>query len=229
MTDNQGEQVTLSDLGIWCGKTYPEPLAATKEKTSKQSSKKSQKSTNQFWGVPQRRKRIALVADFGGLSAPEILFERKGLSWNPAESGAEREGTSEGTGKGAESASGCMTGWDCQSKRIFDPESVCGTLNSGTTEGVNIVPSVFCLQGNGIDRADTAGCNGKGWTEDVSYTLNTIDRPAVMAIQQNASGEVRESDTVYAISTNSNPSGRNFIESCAHGVHALFFYLCLQL
>ena len=33
----------------------------------------------QFWGVPQRRKRIALVADFAGLSAPEILFERKGL------------------------------------------------------------------------------------------------------------------------------------------------------
>lgn len=38
---------------------------------------------------------------------------------------------------------------------------------------------VICLQGNGIDRADTAGCNGKGWTENVSYTLNTIDRPAV--------------------------------------------------
>jgi DNA (cytosine-5)-methyltransferase 1 len=36
----------------------------------------------QFWGVPQRRKRIALVADFAGLSAAEILFERKGLSWN---------------------------------------------------------------------------------------------------------------------------------------------------
>lgn len=28
----------------------------------------------QFWGVPQRRRRIALVADFGGLSAPEVLF-----------------------------------------------------------------------------------------------------------------------------------------------------------
>ena len=36
----------------------------------------------QFWGVPQRRKRIALVADFGGLSAPEILFIRKGMSWD---------------------------------------------------------------------------------------------------------------------------------------------------
>ena len=48
----------------------------------------------QFWGVPQRRKRIALVADFAGLSAAEILFERKGLRWYPAESGEEGEGTS---------------------------------------------------------------------------------------------------------------------------------------
>ena len=31
-------------------------------------------------GTPQRRKRIALVADFAGLTAPEILFERKGMS-----------------------------------------------------------------------------------------------------------------------------------------------------
>ncbi len=38
----------------------------------------------------------------------------------------------------------------------------------------------ICIQGNCIDIADTAGCNGKGWTEDVSYTLNTIDRPAVV-------------------------------------------------
>lgn len=36
----------------------------------------------QFWGVPQRRKRIALVADFGSESASEILFERKGLYGN---------------------------------------------------------------------------------------------------------------------------------------------------
>jgi len=33
----------------------------------------------QFWGVPQRRHRIALVADFRGDSAAEILFERQGL------------------------------------------------------------------------------------------------------------------------------------------------------
>ena len=45
----------------------------------------------QFWGVPQRRKRIALVADFGGDTAPEILFERQGLSGDSEESREERE------------------------------------------------------------------------------------------------------------------------------------------
>jgi DNA (cytosine-5)-methyltransferase 1 len=39
-----------------------------------------------FWGVPQRRSRIYLVADFGGSTAPEILFERNGLSRNFEES-----------------------------------------------------------------------------------------------------------------------------------------------
>ena len=33
----------------------------------------------QYWGVPQRRRRIYLVADFGGQCAREILFEREGL------------------------------------------------------------------------------------------------------------------------------------------------------
>ena len=40
----------------------------------------------QFWGVPQRRKRIALVADFGGESAPEILFECESLCGDIEES-----------------------------------------------------------------------------------------------------------------------------------------------
>ena len=56
----------------------------------------------QFWGVPQRRKRIALVADFGGLYAPEILFERKGLRGYSEEGGTPWQTTAgsatEGTG-----------------------------------------------------------------------------------------------------------------------------------
>lgn len=56
----------------------------------------------QYWGVPQRRRRIALVVDFGGQRAAEILFERtslrgdtepsippwKGIARNPADSPA---------------------------------------------------------------------------------------------------------------------------------------------
>lgn len=56
----------------------------------------------QFWGVPQRRRRIALVADFGGLSAPEVLFERKGLRGDPAQSGK----TQQGAAADAEGSSG---------------------------------------------------------------------------------------------------------------------------
>lgn len=45
--------------------------------------------------------------------------------------------------------------------------------------GIAIVEPTFCIQGNTIDRADTANANGTGVKEDVCYTLNTIDRPAV--------------------------------------------------
>lgn len=59
------------------------------------------------------------------------------------------------------------------------------TITARCGTGGNNVPGViYCLQGNGIDRADTAGCNGKGWKEDTSYTLNTIDKPAVVCAQK---------------------------------------------
>lgn len=51
----------------------------------------------QFWGVPQRRKRISLVADFGGLSAPEVLFVRAGLHGNSEQGEQAGQGTAGGT------------------------------------------------------------------------------------------------------------------------------------
>ena len=48
----------------------------------------------QYWGVPQRRRRIALVADFGGQSAPEILFVRKSLSGHSEQSNTKRQESS---------------------------------------------------------------------------------------------------------------------------------------
>jgi len=45
----------------------------------------------QYWGVPQRRKRIYLIADFASERAGEILFKSEGVCWNPAESRKARE------------------------------------------------------------------------------------------------------------------------------------------
>lgn len=46
----------------------------------------------QYWGVPQRRRRIYLVADFRGGRAKEILFKREGLRWHTAQSGTQGQG-----------------------------------------------------------------------------------------------------------------------------------------
>ena len=54
----------------------------------------------QFWGVPQRRRRIALVADFGGESAPEILFVRKGVSGHTEPSKPKRKEASSDASRG---------------------------------------------------------------------------------------------------------------------------------
>lgn len=60
----------------------------------------------QYWGVPQRRKRIFLVADFGGTSAPEILFKQESLPGYPAEVSRTGQGTSEETQRSAGNSGG---------------------------------------------------------------------------------------------------------------------------
>lgn len=68
----------------------------------------------QFWGVPQRRRRIALVADFGGQSAPEILFIRKGVSGDTDESLPKRQ-------EAPCNASGCTGADDIERVFCFEP------------------------------------------------------------------------------------------------------------
>lgn len=177
----------------------------------------------QFWGVPQRRKRIALVADFGGLSAPEILFERKGLSWDPEPGEAQRQEVAAGTGGGVDSSG---WGWhkgiyyiDADTKA--DP-TICLNDQGGSvmdvTEGVTGTlraqehghqPIVAAFSGGQGEKA-----GGIGYQEEVLPSLkatpsgsNTV--PTVLSIHQNASGEVREGDVAYTVGTNSNASGRN--------------------
>ena len=119
----------------------------------------------QYWGVPQRRRRIHLVLDLGGECAREVLFEREGLRGYFAPSGAQGEGTApdaEGSpgaddrpGAGAGGllipshpgctdgllggldAVNCLTPWDCQSKRIFSPDGCYPTLQAMSGGGAN--------------------------------------------------------------------------------------------
>lgn len=99
----------------------------------------------QHWGVPQRRRRISVVADFGGDTAGEILFERKSVSGNPAESGTARERLAGNAESGAGKTEQCLTAWDCQSKRIFGTEGESPTLQGGVGGGVNN-PAIFCME-----------------------------------------------------------------------------------
>lgn len=168
----------------------------------------------QYWGVPQRRRRISVVADFGGDTASEIQFDGESVSGDIAESGASGEGSAEDAERGfnpavARSLTARADGSPCADR---GPNIVCSphqggcdgggkgalvqTEKSGTL-GTGNDQTIFCLQGNGIDRADTAGCNGKGWREDACYTLNTIDRPAVCAEVRCMTPWDAESQRVY--------------------------------
>jgi DNA (cytosine-5)-methyltransferase 1 len=191
----------------------------------------------QYWGVPQRRKRIYLIADFASERAGEILFEREGVCGDSAEGAEAREGTAAdvegGVGGGSlfepmslleenwseqavknalranASKSGhcivqdgvkCLDPWGCQSKRQHDISGAYPTLQAynggGRADGI-----VYALQGNGIDRSDTAGCNGCGWRVNEMYTLNTIDRPAIAFDCRNNVSNEEVSGTLQAKST----------------------------
>lgn len=144
----------------------------------------------QYWGVPQRRKRIALVADFGGQRAAEILFERTvvpggsdesiptwksitGLTQNRTAGNDRVEKTvipinTQIATRHVSLGERTGMGWG----KAGDPAY---TLQAGHEHGV-----CYCIAGNIVDRSETAGANGVGATENVSYnTLNTVDRHAV--------------------------------------------------
>ena len=247
----------------------------------------------QFWGVPQRRRRIALVADFGGHAAPEILFERSGLSGDSETGRTAGEGTAGDVENGVGAAvfgetgigywqegvqtlraegenrpsrpshvvclndqggsvmgvSGDVTGTLRAQEHGHQPV-VIGCTNRGIAcektetlraESHGAIPMVMgfkpwnsekartlgremekapsletsanaaiCIQGNVVDR--DANCNGKGWKEEKAYTLNTIDRPAVYAIDnhpQDSRVTLREGGIVRTLSKQCGTGGGN--------------------
>lgn len=119
----------------------------------------------QFWGVPQRRRRIALVLDLRGQRAGEILFERTGVSGNPEPSIPPWKGIARNP---ADSAAG--------HDRVVEST---GFTNRGRYSGV--VSETLRAESHGaipmVCAAFTAGqgakANGIGWAEEQAPTLRT--------------------------------------------------------
>ena len=163
----------------------------------------------QYWGVPQRRRRISVVADFGGDTASEIQFDGESLPGDITASGASGEGFAETAEAGASYAVRIRGGCDGGGKGALVQTEKSGTLGTGNDQ------TIFCMatqQGGAElrtdDRAPTltaaAGMSGNnqpvvcagfklgnseqarsiGYQEELSPTLNAEcggNKPAVVA------------------------------------------------
>ena len=83
----------------------------------------------QYWGVPQRRKRIYLVADFAGGSAGKILFESEGVSGYTPQGFRPWQGAAGTFAEGA-GATGCVCLNDQGGSRMDVTEDVVATLRA---------------------------------------------------------------------------------------------------
>ncbi|WP_251209460.1 DNA (cytosine-5-)-methyltransferase [Acetatifactor aquisgranensis] len=148
----------------------------------------------QFWGVPQRRKRIYLVHDFGGGDAGQILFECESLLGYPATGGETPEGSAvdlensaAGTDSGglAEEPDGQLTlDFGRTADRIYINAKKSVTLmgragGGGGKTGLYLLP-VYTIAGNVIGRSEENGGNQLGINQDTAPTLTTNDRHAVV-------------------------------------------------
>lgn len=255
MTDRMDGQVTWSDLGLWSGKTCPEHSAATKGETSRQSSKRSSASQSRKPPILKCLKKAGTPGgattmkwEDDGAWLGECMTRNTGESPNVAVvsrlSQILEETPQEKYSLSAKACQGILRRAERRGKDL--PETLKAVLlmqselgggcdgggkgalvqeDKGGTLGTGNDQTSFCLQGNGIDRADTAGCNGKGWREDTSYTLNTIDRPAVcagvndhavfcMATQQGGA-ELRTDDRSPTLTAAAGMSGNNQPVVCA--------------
>lgn len=97
----------------------------------------------QYWGVPQRRMRVYLVADFEGGCASKILFESEGVSGYSAESFRAWQETSQSFGNcSEETGSGLMFENHSQDTRYTGPLNVAQTVSATYGTGGNNQPFV---------------------------------------------------------------------------------------
>ena len=151
----------------------------------------------QFWGVPQRRKRIYLVADFAGGSAGKILFESEGLSGYSAE-GFRSWQTAAGTSaKGSGETGGFSV--DGYNSSVDEVVATLG-VNCGVSTGRN---GVMVLNDQGGSRMDV--------TEDMTCTLRAESHhpPLVFENHSQDSRYTGPQDTVQTILSTFGTGGNN--------------------
>ena len=176
----------------------------------------------QFWGtsdkpLPQRRRRIALIADFGGHSAPEILFVRKSVSGNIEPGKPKGKETTGDAGEGSGGAVPCTLkihgGCEGGGKGALIQENKSATLSTlqdqtlfqPVTYGIGSYHSNAMKSDNpnsGIYVADTSrtldalncgypGCNQGGMAEVQPIAYSIENHPADSRVDIDESGKVQ--------------------------------------
>lgn len=163
----------------------------------------------QYWGVPQRRRRIYLVADFAGGSAGEILFKSEGVSGYSAEGFRTWQ-------RAARGASPCVGETGRQAASAFDGYNGDLTGDVSATLGVNCGMSTGR---NGIVLNDQGG-NRMDITDEVTCTLRAeshhppcvMDAPAVIPLEHHPTDSrirIEESDAIQTLTSRMGTGGNN--------------------
>ena len=134
----------------------------------------------QWWGVPQRRKRIYLVADFADHGAPKVLFESEGVSGYSAESfrAWQRAASSAEGSTGTAGCCGRICLNDQGGERMDVTTDVTGTLRA---QEHGHQPCV--LEAAGFCTEHSANARSIGYEEERSPTLRAGVVPAAIALE----------------------------------------------
>ena len=136
----------------------------------------------QYWGVPQRRKRIYLIADLAGGSAGKILFESEGVSGYTPQGFRSWQGAAGASEKGS-GAAGCVCLNDQGGNRMDVTDGVTCTLRAEAHHPPCVMESAgFCTEHSAHSRSI-------GYEEETSPTLRAGTVPA--AVYENHSQDTR--------------------------------------
>ncbi|WP_347280889.1 DNA cytosine methyltransferase, partial [uncultured Alistipes sp.] len=159
-----------------------------------------------LWGVPQRRKRIYLVADFTGGSAGKILFESEGVSGYTPQGFRAWQGAAGSAAEGIGETGGiCLNDMGGQYISV-DNEMAC-TLRA---QSHGHPPCV--LESAGFCTEHSADSRGIGYEEETSPTLRAGTVPAAVALENHPTDsrvKVSEDNMVQTLTSRMGTGGGN--------------------